>query len=185
MPERLPVLPDFVAEDRARHTARLDALAAARGRGTDGIAEFEQSLGELALEPDVVVVALLLSYRAEQAWDQLFGVVGRMRPELATRPYVRQQHAFALNRAGRGEEAEQMLLALREEHGPSPETSGILGRVYKDRFTAARESGDRGAAERWLRQATDTYLEGHDADPADPYPGLNALSLMEFVGMTP
>ena len=152
----LPILAEFAEGDLEERRARLDALAEARERGLEGIAAFEQILGELAAAPDVMVVALLLSYRGEQAWDSLFALVPRMRPELAVRPVVRQQHAFALNRAGRGVEAEQILLALREEHGASPETNGILGRVYKDWFQAARaaeavaSSPSRTASSHWV-----------------------------------
>ena len=184
-PTWLPALSDFAAGELDEHRSRLDALALARRDGVDGIVEFEEALDDSAPPADVVLVALLLSYRAEQAWDRLFAVVERMPPELAGRPFVQQQHAFALNRAGRDEEAQRMLLALREEHGPSPETSGILGRVRKDRFLAARETGDQDIAEFWLRRAIDSYLEGHDADPSDPYPGLNAVSLMEFASPRP
>ncbi len=178
-------MPDFFAADRDHHRTPLEALAAARARSVRGIGEFEAGLGDLTSAPDVVVVALLLSYRAEGAWDRFFAVVERMRPELANHPYIRQQRAFALNRAGQSEEAERILLALRKEHGPTPETNGILGRVYKDRFMAAHAAGDADAAAGWMRRSIDTYLEGHDADPTDPYPGLNALSLMEFADPPP
>ena len=46
----------------------------------------------------------------------------------------REQLGLALNRAGRGEEAERVLTDLIAARGPSSETHGILGRVYKDRW---------------------------------------------------
>ena len=54
-----------------------------------------------------------------------------------------------------------MLLDLIAERGPSSETYGILGRVYKDRWEAASE-GRRGAAPArgLLDKAIDAYREG-------------------------
>lgn len=54
-----------------------------------------------------------------------------------------------------------------------------------DRFLTAHAAGDADTSKRWLIQAIDTYVEGHDADPTDPYPGINALSLMEFTFSKP
>jgi hypothetical protein len=92
---------------------------------------------------------------------------------------VREQHAFALNRAGRSDEAERVLLDVIEDHGPSSETLGLLGRVYKDRWEAERE-GSALRAEGYLDQAIDAYRRGFEADWRDAYPGVNAVTLMEI-----
>ena len=68
---------------------------------------------------------------------------------------VREQLGLALNRAGRGEEAERVLTSLIEERGPSSETYGILGRVYKDRWDAALKAGERFARAACSNQAID------------------------------
>jgi hypothetical protein len=56
---------------------------------------------------------------------------------------------------------------------------GILGRVYKDQWEAARQRGDTLAAAGYLDRAIDAYRHGYEADQRDPYPGTNALTLME------
>jgi hypothetical protein len=48
---------------------------------------------------------------------------------LAATVLVQEQLGLALNRAGRGAEAERVLLDLIGNRGPSSETYGILGRV--------------------------------------------------------
>jgi hypothetical protein len=97
---------------------------------------------------------------------------------LAATVLTREQYALALNRAGRGEEAEQVLLELIRARGPSSETYGILGRVYKDRFTAAIRSGSKSLAAGFLKKAVDAYLKGFESDFRDAYPGINALTLI-------
>src|SRR5829696_4946187 len=82
-------------------------------------------------------------------------------------------------RDGKGEEAEKVLLDLIKKRGPSSETYGILGRVYKDRWEAAYKRGDELLAAGLLDHAINTYLAGFEADWRDAYPGVNAVTLME------
>jgi hypothetical protein len=91
---------------------------------------------------------------------------------------IQEQLALALNRAGRGEEAEQVLVDLIAARGPSSETFGILGRVYKDRWEAARNKGEKALARGLLDKAINAYVKGFQADWRDAYPGINALTLM-------
>jgi hypothetical protein len=93
---------------------------------------------------------------------------------------VQEQLAMALNRAGQGERAEQVLQDLIARRGPSSETYGILGRVYKDRWEAALKRGDQFLARGLLNQAIDAYLRGFESDSRDAYPGVNAVTLMEL-----
>jgi len=72
------------------------------------------------------------------------------------------------------------LAELIKERGPSSETNGLLGRVYKDRWDEARNANDLLKAAGWLRKAIDTYLQGFEADWRDAYPGVNAVTLMEL-----
>jgi hypothetical protein len=124
------------------------------------------------------VVDLLLSYRAVKAWDEVVRLVGRMPPALAGSLLVREQLALALNRAGRGAEAEQVLLDLIARRGPSSETNAILGRVYKDRWEAATRAGDTSLARELLDRAIDAYLQGFETDWRDAQPGVNVVTLM-------
>jgi len=99
---------------------------------------------------------------------------------LAKTPLVREQLALALNRLQRRTDAERVLLTLIEERGPSSETYGILGRVYKDQWTDARAADDEFFAEGLLEKAIEAYLAGFEADWRDAYPGINAVTLMEI-----
>jgi hypothetical protein len=72
------------------------------------------------------------------------------------------------------------VLDLIARRGPSSESYGILGRVYKDRWEAALKAGDRFLARGVLDKAIDAYLKGFEADWRDAYPGINAVTLMEL-----
>ena len=93
---------------------------------------------------------------------------------------IQEQLALALNRDMNSEEAESILLDLIEKRGPSSETFGILGRVYKDRWEKAEQSGESILAKSLLNKAIDAYLKGFEADWRDAYPGINAITLMEL-----
>jgi hypothetical protein len=93
---------------------------------------------------------------------------------------VREQLALALNRVGQWERAESVAKKLLERRGPSPETYGILGRVYKDQWEiASADNAKASLAQALLVRAIDTYLRGFEADWRDVYPGINAVTLME------
>ena len=154
-------------------------LARARNNGVDDVAAVEAELGALDGQETGVLIDLLLSYRAVKAWDRMIDLVGRLAQPVADTVLVREQHAFALNRAGRGEDAERALLELLERKGPSSETLGILGRVYKDRWEDAAQRGEKLLARGLLDQAIDAYRRGFEADWRDAYPGINAVTLME------
>jgi hypothetical protein len=57
-----------------------------------------------------VLVDLLLSYRAASEWKEMIRLAGAMPEPLRRSTLVQEQLAFALNRAGAGEKAEQVLL---------------------------------------------------------------------------
>ena len=155
-------------------------LAAAREQGADALRAAEKELGDLKSVESGVLIDLFLSYRSVKAWDDMIGLVERMPRELASTVMVREQLGLALNRAGRGDEAEKVLLDLIENRGPSSETYGILGRVYKDRWEAAAKGGKSLQARGLLDKAIDAYRKGFEADWRDAYPGINAVTLMEL-----
>jgi tetratricopeptide (TPR) repeat protein len=170
-----------VFRDRVQYSeAQKKTLDAARARGADALREAEQGLGDLASVESGVIVDLFLSYRAVKAWDDMIRLLERMPRPLATTVMVQEQLGLALNRAGRGEEAERVLLDLLQARGPSSETYGILGRVYKDRWEAAATAGRTAQARGLLERAIDAYLKGFEADWRDAYPGINAVTLMEL-----
>jgi tetratricopeptide (TPR) repeat protein len=170
-----------VFRDRVEYSSRIqERLAAARGQGVEAVRQVREELGELGGHESAVVVDLLLSFRAVGAWDEIAALVERMPAALARATLVREQYALALNRAGRDEQAEQVLRKLIDERGPSSETYGILGRVYKDRWEAAHKAGNKLLARGLLDEAIDAYVKGFESDWRDAYPGINAVQLMEL-----
>src|SRR4029077_11691631 len=105
-----------------------------------------------------VVVDLFLSFRAVKGWADMVALVEKMAPPLAATALVQEQLALSLNRTGRGEEAERVLQDLIDRRGPSSETYGILGRVYKDRWAEAKSGGENILARGLLGKAIDAYL---------------------------
>ena len=174
-----------VFRDRVEYARQMkERLASARKAGREALKAIEVELGELpgglADAEGGVVVDLYLSYRGVKAWDDMIALTDAMGKPLAATPLVREQLGLALNRAGRGDEAERVLLDLIAQRGASSETCGILGRVYKDRWEAAVKLGDAFAARGLLNKAIDAYLRGFEADWRDAYPGVNAVTLMEL-----
>ncbi len=170
-----------VFRDRVKYREETKArLAAARKQGTNAVSAVEDSLGSIVDQEAGVVIDLYLSYRAVKAWKKMIALVDKMSPPLAHSVMVQEQLGLALNRDGRGDEAERVLLAILDKLGPSSETYGILGRVYKDRWEAALKAGEQILAKGLLDRAIDAYLKGFEADWRDAYPGVNAVTLMEL-----
>jgi tetratricopeptide (TPR) repeat protein len=167
------------AEYSARHKAELATARKAGPAAAEQLHAIEQSLGRLEDNEAGVVIDLFLSYRAIKGWDDMVRLVGRMDKALRNTVMVQEQLALALNRLGKRDEAEQVLTTLIERRGPSSETYGILGRVYKDSWEDAARAGEKLRARALLDQAIDAYLLGFQADPRDAYPGVNAITLME------
>ena len=155
-------------------------LAAAREQGPDALEAVESELGEMADREAGVVVDLLLSYRAVKAWERMIALTEKMPLPLRNTVMVQEQLGFALNRAGRGEDAERVLLQVLEKHGASSETYALLGRIYKDLWEAALRDGRQALAAGVLEKAIGAYLRGFETDWRDAYPGVNAVTLMEL-----
>ncbi len=160
-----------------------EALGEARSRGVEAVRRQRRMIGHLRGQPAAVAIDLLLSLRAVHAWDDMIALVDVMPEELASSTMVQEQLAFALNRAGRGEDAERILREVIERCGENSETSSLLGRVYKDRWDVAVKEHGPSAASCILEQAAEAYLRGFEADWRDAFPGINAITLMEL--MTP
>ena len=142
--------------------------------------ELKKKSGSLKDAESGVLVDLFLSYRSVKAWNDMVSLFKKMSTPLASTVMVQEQFAFALNRAGGGEEAEEAPLNIVKKRGPSSETYGILGRVYKDRWDAAQKNGAKELAKGLLDKAIDSYLRGFESDWRDAYPGINAITLMEI-----
>jgi tetratricopeptide (TPR) repeat protein len=169
-----------VFRDQVRYSEKWkERLARARSEGIDAVRGVEAELGDPRDVEAGVLIDLFLSYRAVRGYEEMTTLVERMPRPLARTPMVREQLGLALNRLGRREEAERVLLELIAERGPSSETYGILGRVYKDQWDEAQRAGDTFLAAGLLDKAIDAYLKGFEADWRDAYPGVNAVTLME------
>jgi MAP3K TRAFs-binding domain len=170
---------DVFRQEAEYSAAAKERLAAARADGADKLRAVEAELGPLEDVEAGVLVDLLLSYRATNAWEDMTRLVEAMPEPVRRTLLVREQYGFGLNRAGRSQDAERVLLAVVEDHGPSSETLGLLGRVYKDRWEAER-AGSVLKARGHLDKAIDAYRRGFEADWRDAYPGVNAVTLMEI-----
>ena len=157
-----------------------ERLAAAVRAGADAVKRIaaEPALKNLHDIETGIIVDLYLSLRDVEAYAAMIELYERMPPPLQRAKMMREQLGFALNREGRFDDAEKVLKDVIAEFGASSETNGLLGRIYKDRWTKAQE-GNRPEARSLLRRAIDTYLQGFEADWRDAYPGVNALTLME------
>jgi tetratricopeptide (TPR) repeat protein len=170
-----------VFRDRIAYSDKIKKrLAEARKQGLEAVRAVEHDLDVIADKESGVVIDLFLSYRAVKGWQEMIDLVPKMPAPLAVTVMVQEQLGLALNRAGQGDEAEKVLLDVIAKHGPSSETYGILGRVYKDRWEIAARNGDTLLAKGLLRKAIDAYLKGFEADWRDAYPGINAVTLMEL-----
>ncbi len=154
-------------------------LEQARNAGAAAVDDVATEIDPTTAEP-AVTIDLLLSYRSVENWPAMIDLIEQMPPLIGRSVLVREQLGFALNRTGRKDEAIAVLRELIDEHGRSSETCGILGRVYKDKWEEALAEGSELMARGFLNKAIDAYVAGFDADMRDPYPGINAVTLMEM-----
>lgn len=154
-----------------------EARAAGAGKDAQALDAVRTELGDIGCAQPGVVIDLFLSYRDVKAFDKMLDLYREMDPVLKNTRLAREQHPFALNRAGLDEETEAVLAELIETRGPSSETCGLLGRVYKDRWQAAKKAGD-GSAPGWADKAIGAYLKGLETEWRDAYPGVNAVTLI-------
>ena len=173
-----------VFRDRVRYSSeRKRALAAARAKkDVHEMETIEKDLGPFDAIEVGVLVDLFLSYRAVGAWGNMLNLYDRMPVSLKRTVMAREQYGLALNRLGRWQEAVEVLEQVIAEQGPSSETLGILGRVYKDLWVKAHESDNDSLAQGYLRKAIDSYIRGFESDWRDAYPGINVLTLLDIQG---
>jgi hypothetical protein len=169
-----------VFRERVHYAQRWkERLATAREQGLEAVRAAEGALGALHDVESGVLIDLYLSYRAVEGYEEMVALVDVMPRPLARTPMVREQLALAWNRLGRRREAERTLTELIDQRGPSSETYGILGRVYKDQWQDAVAGGQELLAKGLLDKAIGAYLIGFETDWRDAYPGINAVTLME------
>lgn len=142
--------------------------------------------------PDVgVLTELILAHRSISDWSGMIDVYNEMPDGLQQQAPIRQQTALAYNRraeldgptaAADRPEAISMLEQLEKDQGPSSETSGLLGRIYKAQWLRARAAHDPDRARERLNLAVRAYDRGFETDWRDVYPGVNAVTLLEAQG---
>lgn len=171
-----------VFRDRVRYSVEAKKRLETARHDTDdaqaAIRLVHESLRPLADQDAAIAIDLMLSYRDVKDYNAMIATVNEMAAPVAASVLVREQLGFALNRAERHREAEKVLKEVLADHGPSSETLGLLGRVYKDLWTNAKNSFPP-AAPAFLGKAIDAYRRGFEADWRDSYPGINAVTLME------
>jgi hypothetical protein len=151
------------------------------------IRDIERSIGDFSVAHPELLVDLLLSYRDvaseefKEPYDDMIRIVELFPTSIRKIITVQEQLAFALNRRNKGNDREKaigILEGLIRKHGESPETCGILGRVYKDQYKEAKKSKNTRKARASLNEAIACYCRGFKEDPRDYYPGVNALTLL-------
>jgi hypothetical protein len=194
-PGDLAHLKTDVFRDRVRYAEEYrQRLAHARSLGDqEGRAELDSIRDELSPLDAVetgVVVDLFLSYRALRAWDGMVSLYEQLPLALQRTVMVREQLALALNRRAALDRTDrqsrhralELLQGVENEQGPTAETCGLQGRVYKDLWEEALDQGNAVGARGYLNLAVQAYRKGFEADLRDAYPGINAVTLLEIQG---
>ncbi len=152
--------------------------------------EITKSLGELTQANAELFLDVFLAYRDIKDYDAMIRFAEDAPAWLrSSMQMLSEQHAFALNRRFETKKdpadrkrAEEILTAIIAEKGPSPETSSLLGRIYKSQYQEALDAGERVRANGFLNQAIEQYRAGFVADPRDYYPGINLVTLLVAKG---
>ena len=178
--EKTDVFRDRVNSSRAYKARLLEARQLGKEAGAEAIRKITGEFASLQNAEAGIVVDIFLSFRAVQAFKEMVELYHRMSRALQQTRMVQEQLAFAYNRLECSEQAEQVLKQTLGKFGPSSETLGLLGRVYKDGWERAKKDGRELEARGYLKRAVEAYRAGFEADWRDPYPGINAVTLMEL-----
>jgi tetratricopeptide (TPR) repeat protein len=171
---------DIFRDQVAYSQKTKESLHEARKQGLAAVKKIEEGLGNIKDVESGILIDLFLSYRAAKGWREMIDLAEKLPEHLSTRVMIREQKAFALNRLGQTDKAEAILQEVIDQNGPSSETYGLLGRVYKDRWASAVKEGNSFVAGAYLGKAIDTYIKGFEADWRDFYPGINAVTLLDI-----
>lgn len=129
-----------------------------------------------------VLIDVMLSYRSLGAFEKMISFIYSMPTHVKNTVMVQEQLGFALNRIDEKEQAIRVLETVLQKNGPSSETYGILGRVYKDKYDETIRNKNHIKAKGYLDKAIEIYQKGFDADFRDAYPGTNLITLLEIKG---
>ena len=181
-------LPEAVTEafkDRIRQAEEFrEILSAARAKPVrerrEALLKIRSDLGDLKTVQRSVLIELMSSFRDAEAFEELVELYNSFPAHVKEYVIVKQQFALALNRRNQPDDREKALRILDEllkDRGHDSETLGIKGRIHKDTYKEAAQTG-RITAAAALDNAIDAYTKGFEADPRDYYPGVNAINLL-------
>ncbi len=181
--------------DRAREwdliRQRIDAARSPKKEDSSAqLHAIARELGDLTQSSAELFLDLFLAYRDVEDFDSMIEFAEKAPQWLrSSAQMLSEQHAFALNRRYEKQRdpadrkrAEEILDAIIAKNGPSPETSSLLGRIYKSQYKDALAAGERIRANGFLNQAVEQYRAGFIADPRDYYPGVNLVTLLAAKG---
>ena len=181
-------LPEAVTEafkDRIRQAEEFrEMLSSARAQPVrerrEALLKIRSDLGDLKTVQRSVLIELMSSFRDAEAFEELVELYNSFPAPVKEYVIVKQQFALALNRRNQPDDREKALRILDEllkDRGHDSETLGIKGRIHKDTYKEAVQTG-RITAAAALDNAIDAYTKGFEADPRDYYPGVNAINLL-------
>lgn len=148
----------------------------------DGDKEAVDRLAESANGNPELLADAVLAYRDLEAWDAMIDLLAKHSSERTASET--ELLAFAKNRrnqTGDRTDAIRMLETLVARDSMTSERGALLGRIHKDAWLEMRTSDPRQAGKHLLN-AIDAYRRGLEADPRDPYPGVNLTTLLAHAG---
>jgi tetratricopeptide (TPR) repeat protein len=129
-----------------------------------------------------LLIDVMLSYRDVSAFEKMEAFIEKLPRHIRETIMVQEQYGFALNRNKKRKRAVEVLEKVIADNGPSSETCGILGRVYKDYIVENYDKGDIEMATSYIDDALSAYKKGFEADWRDGYPGINYVTCLELKG---
>jgi hypothetical protein len=147
--------------------------------GDSGVSDVDRAVAEheLKIQPEMdpaAVLDILKRYRDASDWNGVVQFADRLPDGMKRLVEVQQIVALALNR--RSEQGDRpraiaMMHDLVARTGGDSETFGIIGRIYKDRYSETQDPAD-------LQRAIDSYRAGFEKQPSDYYPAINLITLL-------
>lgn len=138
----------------------------------------EEIVKSTSPDDPAAAIEVLKNYRELGSWDDLIRFADQLPSSIRDFAQIQQMLALALNRRnkpGDPERALDMMEQLVAKTGGDAETRGILGRIYKDRFSVTGDPAD-------IQKAIEHYRAGFEAEPSDYYPGVNLVNLLMVYG---
>ncbi len=144
----------------------------------------ENELNTITQDSLEIIFELIEAYKNNKAWEEVISLIEKLPVDISDEiVFIREQYAFALNRRNNLSDREKAIKILTEtidRYGESPETYGLLGRIYKDYYD--ENKSEKMLAKSYLLSAIDYYSKGFETDPRNYYPGVNAVTLLFIEG---